>query len=248
MYKFSSDQKEIIAYAYNYGKKYGLGYTLAAIAWHESCAGEYRMNFADPSAGLYHALIPGVLRRYQMLKDNGFNRNVIGEMLIRDDEFASKVAIDELLYWDRVRNGNWKDMIKSYNKGFSWEKSEQLNQLAENYYESIRKKREILEDYIPKYLSNFPLKERKPLLSEYTNTSFNKDAPNASNATELAKKQQIAEKIRKVEIASLKNDNPTTIKKARDNKKAIISIYTKQESGEIVHKKTITIKPFYTNK
>lgn len=248
VYEFSNDQKEIIAYAYNYGKKYGLGYTLAAIAWHESCAGEYRMNFADPSAGLYHALIPGVLRRYQMLKDNGFNRNVIGEMLIRDDEFASKVAVDELLYWDKVRNGNWKDMIKSYNKGFSWEKSVRLNQLAENYYENVRQKRDILEVYIPKYLSNFKLKERKPLLSEYTNTSFNKDATNSSKVAELVKKQKIAEKIRKVEIASLKNDNPSTIKKARDNKKAVISVYTKQESGEIVHNKTITIKPFYTNK
>ncbi len=248
VYDFTNDQKEIIAYAYNYGKKYGLGYTLAAIAWHESCAGEYRMNFADPSAGLYHALIPGVLRRYQMLKDNGFNRNVIGEMLVRDDEFASKVAIDELLYWDKVRNGNWKDMIKSYNKGFSWEKSASANKFAENYYNNVRQKREILEDYIPKYLSNFKLKERKPLLSAYTNTSFNKDLANSSKIAEIVKKQQIAEKIRRVEIASLKNDNPATIKKARDSKKAVISVYTKQEGGEIVHNKTISIKPVYRNK
>lgn len=248
VYDFSEDQKEIIAYAYNYGKKYGLGYTLAAIAWHESCAGEYRMNFADPSAGLYHALIPGVLRRYQMLKDNGFNRNVIGEMLVRDDEFASKVAVDELLYWDKVRNGNWKDIIKSYNKGFSWEKSASANKFAENYYNNVRQKREILEDYIPKYLANYKLKERKPLLSAYTNTSFNKDASNSTKIAEFVKKQQIAEKIRRVEIASLKNDNPTTIKKARNSKKAVISVYTKQEDGEITHDKTITIKPFYTNK
>ena len=248
VYDFTNDQKEIIAYAYNYGKKYGLGYTLAAIAWHELCAGEYRMNFADPSAGLYHALIPGVIRRYQMLKDNGFNRNVIGEMLVRDDEFASKVAIDELLYWDKVRNGNWKDMIKSYNKGFSWEKSASANKFAENYYNNVRQKREILEDYIPKYLSNFKLKERKPLLSAYTNTSFNKDSANSSKIAEIVKKQQIAEKIRLVEIASLKNDNPTTIKKARDSKKAVISVYTRQEGGEIVHNKTISIKPVYRNK
>lgn len=254
VYDFTNDQKEIIAYAYNYGKKYGLGYTLAAIAWHESCAGEYRMNFADPSAGLYHALIPGVLRRYQMLKDNGFNRNVIGEMLVRDDEFASKVAIDELLYWDKVRNGNWKDMIKSYNKGFSWEKSASANKFAENYYNNVRQKREILEDYIPKYLSNFKLKERKPLLSAYTDTSYNIDALDSSKAkpsaksAEIIKKRQIAEKIRRVEIANLANDNPDDIKKAIKSKKAVISVYTKQESGEITHDKTITIKPFYTNK
>ena len=62
------------------------------------------------------------------------------------------------------------------------------------------------------------------------------------------KKQQIAEKIRLVEIASLKNDNPATIKKARDSKKAVISVYTRQEGGEIVHNKTISIKPVYRNK
>lgn len=248
VYSFSNEQKEIIAYAYNYGKKYGLGYTLAAIAWHESCAGEYRMNFSDPSAGIYHALIPGVLRRYQMLKDNSFNRNVIGELLVRDDEFASKVAIDELLYWDKVRNGNWKDMIKSYNKGFSWEKSEKSNKFAENYYENVRLKREILEEYIPKYLSNFKLKKREPLLSAYSNTNFNKDAANSSKLEELIKKQQIAEKIRRVEIVSLKNDNPSTIKQARDSKKAVISVYTRNEVGEVVHNKTITLKPVYSNK
>lgn len=85
-------------------------------------------------------------------------------------------------------------------------------------------------------------------MSAYTNTSFNKDATNSSKIDEIVKKQQIAEKIRKVEIANLKNDNPTTVKKARDSKKAVISVYTKQESGEVVHNKTITIKPFYTNK
>ena len=54
---FNNNQLEIIAYAYNYGKKYDLGITLAAIAWHESCAGEFRMNFSDPSAGIYHCLL-----------------------------------------------------------------------------------------------------------------------------------------------------------------------------------------------
>lgn len=245
VYSFSEDQKEIIAYAYNYGKPYGLGYTLAAIAWHESCAGEYRMNFADPSAGIYHALIPGVLRRYQMLKDNGFNRNVIGELLVRDDEFASRVALDELLYWDKVRNGNWKDMIKSYNKGFSWEKSARANQFAENYYENVRQKREILQDYLPKHLATIKLKKREPLLSAYNDTSYNRDSANSSKVAELIKKQKVAEKIRKIEVARLENDKPETIKKARENKRAVISIYKPNENGEMTHEKTLTLKPIY---
>lgn len=241
--QFSEDQKEIIAYAYNYGKKYDLGYTLAAIAWHESCAGEYRMNFSDPSAGIYHALIPGVIRRYQMLSDNSFNRNVIGELLVRDDEFASKVAIDELMYWDKVRKGNWKDMIKSYNKGFSWEKSSQSDKIAENYYENIKAKKKILEDYIPKYLSNYKLKKRAPMLSGYDM----KNIKNIDDAQEN-KKQAIIQKIRKVEVAVFKGDDTAVIKRAKKANKAIISVYKVEDNDNIVHQKTITIKPFYVEK
>lgn len=238
--KFSDDQKEIIAYAYNYGKKYDLGFTLAAIAWHESCAGEYRMNFADPSAGIYHALIPIVIKRYQMLKDTGFNRNVIGELLIRDDEFASKVAIDELLFWDKVRNGNWKDIIKSYNKGYLWEKSNKYNEIAENYYNNIKQKKEILEKYIPKHLKDFKLKERKPMLADFN-----------SNSTDLVTRKQekeVIEKIKKIEIAVLKSDSEQIVKQAKKDKKAIISIYNKNEEDSIIHEKTITLQPLYTNK
>ncbi|MDE6886779.1 MAG: hypothetical protein K2P17_07060 [Helicobacteraceae bacterium] len=239
--EFSHSQKEIIAYAYNYGKKYDMGYTLAAIAWHESCAGEYRMNFADPSAGIYHALIPGVIRRYKMLKDTGFNRNVIGELLIRDDEFASKVAIDELMYWHKTRNGNWKDIIKSYNKGFSWEKSEKMNVLAENYYESIKEKKEILESYIPKYLVNFEFKKRPPMLSTFQSNT--QDSTNAMQGERL----KIAQKIRKMEIARLKDDDENIIKKAQQANKSIISIY-KTDGENMIHQETIILKPFYTTK
>lgn len=238
--KFSDEQKEIIAYAYNYGKKHNLGFTLAAIAWHESCAGEYRMNFADPSAGIYHALIPGVIKRYQMLKDTGFNRNVIGELLIRDDEFASKVAIDELLFWHKVRDGNWKDIIKSYNKGYSWEKNDKLNEIAENYYKNIKLKKEILEQYIPKYLSNFKLKKREPMLANF----------NSNNTNAIARKQEneVIEKIRKLEVAVLKNDSELIVNQAKRDNKAIISIYNINEEDSIIHEKTITLKPLYISK
>lgn len=248
---FTYEQKEIIAYAYNYGRKYNLGYTLAAIAWHESCAGEYRMNFADPSAGLYHALIPGVIRRYQMLSDTGFNRNVIGQLLVKDDEFASKVAIDELLYWDSVRNGNWKDIIKSYNKGFSWEKNKHFNQLAEAYYRSVKEKKEILEDYIPRHLASFKIKKRPKMLSSFGKTSLkNRDqtAKGAQIEGEMDEKTlEVIEQIRHIEVATLKNDDAATIKKAQKNKKAVISVYSKNDE-QITHEKTITLQPFYTIK
>lgn len=149
--EFSDRQKHIILYAYNYGAQKGLGYTMAAIAWQESCAGEYMVNFSDPSAGVYHAHIPGVIKKYGPYKDTSFLRNLVGELLMRDIEFASKVALDNLLFWQKNRRGNYKEIIKSYNKGFSWEKSKANNLLAENYYQDIRLKVLKLKSYIPKY-------------------------------------------------------------------------------------------------
>lgn len=232
--KFSSNQLEIIAYAYNYGKKYDLGLTLAAIAWHESCAGEYRMNFSDPSAGIYHALIPGVMKRYPFLKDTRFNRNVMGELLIRDDEFASKVAIDELLYWKKVRNNNLKNMIKSYNKGFSWEKSAKANELAENYYQNIKIKIDILSKFIPNQLANLKLKNRPPMLGI---------AKEESN-----EKTKLIETIKRIEVNTLKDDSSILVDKAKKNNKAVISIYNGNDTDNVVHEKTITLKPFYEQK
>lgn len=154
--KFSKDQLDTIIYAYNYGKKHDFGYTMAAIAWKESCAGIYRINFSDPSAGIYHAYLPGVIKRHYKKQDTPFRRNAIAEKLIRDPEFASKIALEELLYWRKVRKNNWKEIIKSYNKGFSWEKSKGRNKMAEAYYEDITLKVEELTKFFkanPKLLS-----------------------------------------------------------------------------------------------
>ncbi|PAF41783.1 hypothetical protein [Helicobacter sp. 11S02596-1] len=148
---FSPKQKQVILYAYNYGASKGLGYTMAAIAWKESCAGEYLLNFSDPSAGIYHAHIPGVIKKYSKYKDTSFVRNLVGELLIRDNEFASKVALDTLLFWQKRRNGNYKDMIKSYNKGFSWEKNKRIDKIAEDYYQDVRINVIKLRNFIPKY-------------------------------------------------------------------------------------------------
>ena len=149
--KFSKTQRDNIIYAYNFGAPHGMGYTLAAIAWQESCAGVYMMNFSDPSAGLYHAHIPVVLKYYSKYEDNAFTRNVMGQMLIDNRLFASQIALDTLLYWQKYHKGNHKNTIKSYNKGFKWQKDKENNTLAESYYNSVSKKMRALETYIPRY-------------------------------------------------------------------------------------------------
>lgn len=153
--KFDKDQLQTIRYAYHYGKKHDLGYTMAAIAWKESCAGLYRINFDDPSAGIYHAYLPNVIKRHYKKHNTSFRRNAVAERLIRDPEFASQIALEELLYWKKIRKGNWKEMIKSYNKGFSWEKNRSRNKMAESYYEDISKKVQILQNYFEKHPKMF---------------------------------------------------------------------------------------------
>ncbi|GLP08301.1 hypothetical protein HpBGD53_04880 [Helicobacter pylori] len=134
---FNAKQKEVLKAAYQFGSKENLGYEMASIAWKESCAGVYKINFSDPSAGVYHSYIPSVLKSYGH-NDSPFLRNVMGELLIKDDAFASEVALKELLYWKTRYHDNLKDMIKSYNKGSRWEKNEKSNAEAEKYYEEIQ--------------------------------------------------------------------------------------------------------------
>ncbi|TPH98893.1 hypothetical protein [Helicobacter pylori] len=134
---FNAKQKEVLKAAYQFGSKENLGYEMAGIAWKESCAGVYKINFSDPSAGVYHSYIPSVLKSYGH-NDSSFLRNVMGELLIKDDAFASEVALKELLYWKTRYHDNLKDMIKSYNKGSRWERNEKSNAEAEKYYEEIQ--------------------------------------------------------------------------------------------------------------
>ncbi len=134
---FNAKQKEVLKAAYQFGSKENLGYEMAGIAWKESCAGVYKINFSDPSAGVYHSYIPSVLKSYGH-NNSPFLRNVMGELLIKDDAFASEVTLKELLYWKTRYHDNLKDMIKSYNKGSRWERSEKSNTEAEKYYEDIQ--------------------------------------------------------------------------------------------------------------
>ncbi len=134
---FNAKQKEVLKAAYQFGSKENLGYEMAGIAWKESCAGVYKINFSDPSTGVYHSYIPSVLKSYGH-NNSPFLRNVMGELLIKDDAFASEVALKELLYWKTRYHDNLKDMIKSYNKGSRWEKNEKSNADAEKYYEDIQ--------------------------------------------------------------------------------------------------------------
>lgn len=193
----SAQQIKLLRKVYKYGEKLDLGYTLAAIAWKESCAGEYRMNFQDPSAGIFHAHIPTLLKRYPHLGNDGFTQNRIGEKLVRDDEFATKEAIEQLQYWKKVHNGDWEKVIKSYNKGFSWQKDKEKEKLANAYLRdvamrykqlkerlhSVRPKRQTPQAQPKQFATTAPKKAAMRSFNDGFIESSSLQTPHSSNAS-----------------------------------------------------------------
>ncbi len=189
---FNAKQKEVLKAAYQFGSKENLGYEMAGIAWKESCAGVYKINFSDPSAGVYHSYIPSVLKSYGH-NDSPFLRNVMGELLIKDDAFASEVALKELLYWKTRYHDNLKDMIKSYNKGSRWERSEKSNADAEKYYEEIQDRiRRLKESKIFDSYSN-----NEEALQKSANSNLDLDPIGNAMPQTLATKETQAEQTEK---------------------------------------------------
>ncbi|WP_120841335.1 hypothetical protein [Helicobacter pylori] len=199
---FNAKQKEVLKSAYQFGSKENLGYEMAGIAWKESCAGVYKINFSDPSAGVYHSYIPSVLKSYGH-NDSPFLRNVMGELLIKDDAFASEVALKELLYWKTRYHDNLKDMIKSYNKGSRWEKNEKSNADAEKYYEEIQDRiRRLKESKIFDSQSSNDQELQKSANSNLDLDPIGNAMPQALAAKETQTEQTQAEKSQGMEEAT----------------------------------------------
>ncbi len=199
---FNAKQKEVLKAAYQFGSKENLGYEMAGIAWKESCAGVYKINFSDPSAGVYHSYIPSVLKSYGH-NDSPFLRNVMGELLIKDDAFASEVALKELLYWKTRYHDNLKDMIKSYNKGSRWEKNEKSNADAEKYYEEIQDRiRRLKESKIFDSQSSNDQELQKSANSNLDLDPIGNAMPQALAAKETQTEQTQAEKSQEMKEAT----------------------------------------------
>lgn len=157
---FSEKQIEYIVSSYIWGKPYGLENVLPAIAWQESCAGLYKINVYDPSAGLFHAYIPSVMARHSSLKNNKYNRNKVAQMLINDDLLSASEAIEELKFWENYYKQNknlYKTlsieelMIMSYNRGNRWHKSYKNKKSAKKYLKEVEYKMKQVKKFIKKY-------------------------------------------------------------------------------------------------
>lgn len=135
------EQKEKLKEIKKEGELHGLGYTLMAIAIKESQLGEYMINLDTKDFGLYQANIKSVLNR-QNVKDTTWNRNVFASKLVSDFSFATKNAIDELAYWQKVHKNDWTKIWGSYNAGFKYN-SKQAKQYSKHIASIIQELKRI---------------------------------------------------------------------------------------------------------
>jgi len=126
---FSSEQMEVLQRAYDVGKPFNLGYTMAALAWQESHCGKYVLNLQDPAAGVFQNNIKSVMARHMQkdstVKDTPFQRNLMAQRLFNSFEFSAAEALAELEFWITVRGeGNWFKIWQSYNGGYWVDRTE----------------------------------------------------------------------------------------------------------------------------
>ena len=117
--KLTSEEIKTLKLIKQQGKKYGLSYSLMAIAVKESSIGKYLVNVDSKDYGLYQANIKTVISRHNA-KNTSWNRNKYAMRLISDFQFATKNAIAELNYWKKVHKNDWKKVWSSYNGGWKY--------------------------------------------------------------------------------------------------------------------------------
>lgn len=138
---FNEDQIQVLKYSYERGKEHGYEWTLAAISWQESGAGQKLKNPTSDSYGPYGNLLRTVEKRLKMedsiegLSKIPLNREQTIFLLKNDWEFSSHFAIVELQNWEKVHKGNKQKAIASYFGGYT-----PSTKAAQNYLKKLNKK------------------------------------------------------------------------------------------------------------
>ena len=134
---FSNEQIHVMQDALIAGTPHNYGWTLAAIAWQESSAGDQLVNWADPSFGVFAINIKYAAKRYNA--KTSLEQLELANRLVYDFEFSVEAAVAELDYWNKIHKGNWRKMWQSYNGGFSGSSA------SKRYSDDIAKKIRFLQ-------------------------------------------------------------------------------------------------------
>lgn len=141
---FNENQLNTMTRAYHTGKADGLGYTLAAIAWRETLAGEnvvnYRGQLKNAAMGAFQNKIETVGSRENCTTHKCYAN--IGVMLITDQEYAANMALIEIKDWLRYHKGNKSKSLSSYNSGFKH------NKFSINYAKDVIEKEKYIKSCV----------------------------------------------------------------------------------------------------
>jgi len=130
--KMTNQQWYNVSKGYYAALDHGYGLTLAAIIIKESQGGLYRVNPESKDFGLTQINIKTAISRLGY-KDTPFMRSVAASKIVFDDDLAIALAIEELLYWESRRGGQWSHVVASYNSGNNMRKG------LKNYYPRVAK-------------------------------------------------------------------------------------------------------------
>ena len=130
---FTTEQQVVMQDAYDYGKPRGYGWTMAAMAWQETSAGDQMINWSDPSFGIVQINIKTATKRYKLTTWK--EQLAFVNRLVSDNEFTINAASDELDFWKGVHKGNMRKMWASYNGGYNYKAK-----APQHYSDGIAKK------------------------------------------------------------------------------------------------------------
>lgn len=142
-YGMSQRQIEVMYQSFEYGRERNLSYSLAAIAFKESSAGNPRFmrNPNDPSAGFHGVKLTHLIEYFNM-EDTPNNRAMVEDMLVNSHGASAFFAMEILEWWVERHNGDFFRAWRSYNGGYYWWTSRPnhraVSQRTQEYANDIR--------------------------------------------------------------------------------------------------------------
>lgn len=119
--EFTDHQLATMSRAWNTGAGDNLGYTLAAISWKESRAGEdvvrYRGSLKNANLGAFQNRVQSAGAREGCKTKKCYAD--VAYRLITDQKFASEHALKEMNFWMSTHNNNIRSALASYNSGYA---------------------------------------------------------------------------------------------------------------------------------
>jgi hypothetical protein len=139
----SPEQQKVLEKTWELGKEFDLHYTLTAIAWQESSFGKYLVGRWSPDYGVFQININTYKRRFKKeIKGSNLSDEQVIKFLTHNYSLGFVAAVEELLFWKKVRKNDWKKVWASYNDGTV------IGEKGLNYSRKLNKKIKALSVYM----------------------------------------------------------------------------------------------------